>query len=194
MYEKYATGAFVVAVRSVKEADRLVLLYTKEFGMIQALFQGVRNISSKFKGFIDVGNFCTVTLVKGKTSWRATDMSASEPMAVLKENKETFLKTLSLLKALVQGEEKNESLFESLFETFSFLTKRVFAKETLWDVEYLSALRVLKALGYGKGEFLNVSLTGKVQETDLLKVHDQKQKIATSVNEAIRESQLMVEQ
>lgn len=194
MYEKYTTKAFVVDLKSVKEADRLVLLFTEEFGLLNVLFQGVRNSVSKFKGFLDVGNFVTVTLVKGKTTWRATDVVAQNDMSLRKENKETFLKTLLLLKSLVFGEEKNESLFETLRDLFEFLNKRIFPKETLLDVEYLSALRVLKSLGYGKGGFQNVALSGSIKESDLLQVHDKKQVIVQSINDAIKESQLIVNQ
>ena len=63
MYEKYATKAFVIDMRSSKEADRIVLMYSKDFGLIQVLFTGVRNIQSKFKGFLDIGNFISVTLM-----------------------------------------------------------------------------------------------------------------------------------
>lgn len=191
MYEKYATKAFVIDMRSSKEADRIVLMYSKDFGLIQVLFTGVRNIQSKFKGFLDIGNFISVTLVKGKSVWRATDVSALGSFSTFKTNREVFLRSLSLLKSMVHGEEKNESLFESLEESFLFLQKRLHSQETLSALECLVSIRMLKALGYSKGGYPNVELSGVIKEHDLLSLVQYKQDVIKDINSSIQASQLV---
>lgn len=69
----YGTEAWVLGSRDVGEADRLVILYTKDLGRIDALAKGVRVISSKLRGHLNTFSNTRVLLTPGKEYWRLLD-------------------------------------------------------------------------------------------------------------------------
>jgi len=191
MHEKYTTEGFVVGSRASREADKILRVYTRDFGMVSGVLMGVRNIRSKLKGFTDTGLQVEVTLVKGKNAWRITDMQALPPFRLSTENLPSFLRLLSLLSKLVQGEEKNEDLFESLSFAFQFLSKRKLSSDSLGSLELIGALRILDSLGYGHEAPKNISIKGNITDADLLKTAENRPEITRSINQALSESQLM---
>ncbi len=190
MHEKYTTEAFIVTIRNSKEADRIVSFFTQDFGLISVLFTGVRNSGSKFKGFLEVGNKCFITVVKGRSIYRGTDIVASEVMKLTKENRSSFLRSLLLIQKLVRGEEKNETLFETLKAIHVFLHRRIYTKETLECIECIGAMRILAALGYGETFDQNISLVGSITDADVLKALEHKPHLIKLINLALAESQL----
>ncbi len=190
MHEKYTTPAFIVAMRNSKDADRIVSVLTKDFGLISVLFTGVRHGKSKFKGFLEIGNNCFITVVKGRLIYRGTDVIASDTMKLTKENQPSFLRLLLLIQKLVRGEEKNETLFETINAVNSFLHRRVYTRETLECIECIGALRILGSLGYGKPCDQNISLVGSITDADVLKALEYKQDLIKTINLALFQSHL----
>lgn len=190
MHEKYTTPAFVIKSGSSREADKILTLYTKDFGMISGLLSGVRNAFSKFKGFTEIGIKVSVTLVRGKSMWRITDISALLPYQLIIGNSTSFLRSLSLLRSLVHGEEKNEALFEVLEDIFTFLSKRPHSAQSLESLELVGSARILSALGYGRDIPKNISLYGTIHESDLLEASKHKSILVSTINLSLEESQL----
>lgn len=190
MYEKYTTSAFVISSRASKEADKHLDLYTKDFGLVTARLISVRNARSKFKGFTEPGIFVSVTLVRGKNIWRICDIAGEKGFKVQKKNLTSWLKSLSLLKSLVHGEERNEALFENLLAAFDFLSKKSHSLETLNSHEKVVAARILAALGYGKEMPPNIPLSGAIHESDLFEASKNSALLLKNINSAIRASHL----
>jgi recombinational DNA repair protein (RecF pathway) len=190
MHEKYTTKAFVVSFRNSKEADRIISMYTYEFGLISVLFTGVRQGHSKFKGFLEVGNVCFVTLVKGKSIWRGTDVVACQQKPIPKTNKVSFLRSLLLIQKLVIGAEKNIDLFETLDALMVCLEKRIYTREMLEAIECIAAMRILSSLGYGSQFNQNISGSGPISETDILQALEHKFELIKNINKALAESHL----
>lgn len=191
MHEKYTTPAFVIASRSSREADKTLYLYTKDFGLISGILSGVRNAKSKFKGFTESGIKVSVTLVKGRSAWRITDITAQNDFKLAKPNLAAFLRILSLLKKLVQGEERNETLFETLENIFAFLSKRAHSVHSLESLECVGSIRLIASLGYGRSIPKNIALSGPIHESDLLIATKHKSELIRSINSSLGESQLI---
>ncbi|MDO8572101.1 MAG: recombination protein O N-terminal domain-containing protein, partial [bacterium] len=60
-----ATG-YIIGKKYFREADRLYTIYTAEYGKIEAMAQGVRKLSSKLAGHLELFHKASFTIAKGK--------------------------------------------------------------------------------------------------------------------------------
>ncbi len=184
MHHIYTTKAFIIHSSPHGEAGKFLLLFTRDFGMIGATAQGIRLQQSKLRFHMQDGNFSNVSVVRGKEVWRLTGAHELEKAKI----SPIHLKVLKLLKRLLQGEEKNENLFEIIEELY----KSEFNESDYDTVECLTVLRVLNSLGYIRNNeelrtFLeNTSLSKEILNQFKLK----KGNIINIINAALKESQL----
>ena len=102
----------MVWARGSGEADRNLLFFTKDFGMIMAHATSVRSSKSKLRPHIAIGVPLAITLLRSKTRWKITEaLAVREKLAPKSAGDKTFVQILSVVKSLVHGEEKNHSLF-----------------------------------------------------------------------------------
>ena len=184
MHHIYTTPAFVIHSTPHGEASKFLLLFTKDFGMIGAVAQGIRLSVSKLRYHVQDSDFSNVSIVRGKEVWRLT--GAHE----LPHEQSTLvhLKILKLLKRLVPGEEKNEKLFEILEELYKYKVS-----ESDFDrVECLIILRILNTLGYVRSnDEISPFLTDNSLDQKVLEEFSKiKTKALGIVNNALKESQL----
>lgn len=184
MHHIYTTPAFVVHSTSHGEAGKFLLIFTKDFGMIGVVAQGIRLNQSKLRYHVQDFSYCLVSIVKGKDVWRLT--GANEIKRISKSSLLHF-KILKLLKRLLQGEEKNERLFniiENLYQT------NIDNKDS--DIiECLIVVRMLYELGYVSNKELSLYLEGNTIDDDILNnVRKNKVNIVKIINLALKESQL----
>ncbi len=180
----YTTKAFIVHSTSYGEAGKFLLLFTKDFGMIGAIAQGIRLSKSKLRYHTQDFSFTNVSLVKGKEVWRLTGAHGID-----ENNKPNILhiKILKLLRRLLYGEEKNEKLFEIV----ESLYKGNFDEEDYDDIECLIVLRVLDSLGYISNKEFNEFINEISITRDFInKIKLNKKNIISIINNSLRESQL----
>lgn len=159
MHNIYTTEGFILKSINFGEANKYFLIFTKDFGLIKATAQGARLLKSKLRYSLEDYSFTQVSIVRGREIWRLT--SAQNKIATrnfLREDKEKFLllsRLFSLLLRLLHGEEKNDSLFESLKSGIDFMSENILTTEQLSNLECVLALRILSSLGYigNLGEF-----------------------------------------
>ncbi|MFT5179880.1 MAG: DNA repair protein RecO (recombination protein O) [Candidatus Paceibacteria bacterium] len=194
MHNIYNTDAFVMNNIPSNEADYLIILFSKEFGLIKAKAKGVRYLKSKLRFSLQPYCFSKVSLVKGKGGWMIVNASPEENMksGLSYKNFMVVARVSALLERLLQGEEKNEGLYEILTSSKKFLEGEI-KDENILDIEYMLALRILDNLGYISSraelrEFLDDHFRW---DNDLLDKMNQKSKFAINeINRAIKESQL----
>lgn len=61
-----STECVVLNRKNFGEADRLLTIYTKDFGKISALAKGIRRPTSRKSGHLEPGSWCKIFLAKGK--------------------------------------------------------------------------------------------------------------------------------
>src|SRR5579859_4753812 len=66
-YKTYSSEGFILARRNFGEADRILVLFTKDFGRISLIAKGVRKLTSRKRGGIEVFNKIKFSAVKGKS-------------------------------------------------------------------------------------------------------------------------------
>lgn len=88
MFE-YLTQAIVLNSRPQKESDRLVDIYTKDFGRLEAKVIGGRKVLSKLAPHLDLFNVVTVRLVD-KNKITVTDVLTDERFEKERRNPEFY--------------------------------------------------------------------------------------------------------
>ncbi len=193
MHHIYTTPSFVIHSRPHGEAGKYLLLFTKDFGMLGAVAQGIRLSHSKLRYHAQDYSFSNMSLVRGKEVWRITGIKefTHEVESISnKENKKIYVKILQLLKRLLSGEEKNQKLFEVIEELHRFLAQG--ENERREFVEYVTVWRILFHLGYisKKEEFAHILESDVLDEATLDEVKAHKPSILKEINNALKESQL----
>ncbi len=189
MYQKYTTPGFLVSSRASGEADRLYLFYTKDFGMVFASARSVRSAKSKLRPHIVAGAKLSLTLLKSKNRWMLLEVEAGEKLQQKSEQYKTFLKLLTVLKTLAFGEERNESLFQSVTEVFGYLLKA--EDETMLPAaECLAMIKILHALGYGEPKSDRQYEKEEFDEETLSNVEKERLSLIPSINKALEETGL----
>jgi len=62
----YSTEAIILAVKDYSEADRILVVYTKDFGKLSLIAKGVRKTKSKKRGHLEIFNYLKFSAVKSK--------------------------------------------------------------------------------------------------------------------------------
>lgn len=127
----------------------LYSIYTKDFGMVFASATSVRMSKSKLRPHLFVGVLLSFTILKSKTGWRLVEVrQAGEMISPRSVGYKIFARMLSVLRSLIHGEEKNESLF-GVIENIYYLILQRNDREISEGVEMLGMIKILGALGYG---------------------------------------------
>ena len=190
MYAKYQTEAIVLNARSTNEADKLLSLYTRDFGLVRAKASAIRTEASRMRYALQNFSLSRVALVRGTRGWRVT---GALPEALLrgaeKHGVAAFARIAQLTLRLIGGEEKNEYLFNVLRETHTALSEINDAWST---IELVCVARVLYALGYLSPEALESTLFTHTAYTgdSLEKAEMLRAGLLSKVNHAISETHL----
>jgi recombinational DNA repair protein (RecF pathway) len=160
-YAVYSTRGFILGSSPSGEASKIFLIYTSDFGLVRARAQSVRMLSSKLRYNLEDYSFGTFSLVRGREVWRLT---GAEKQELPEKLSLVRARVLNLVKRLVQGEEKNEKLFNTLLA----VTGKEMSEPTILS-------QILDALGY----LDTVSLKGASEKDVIL-----------AVNKALKETQL----
>lgn len=185
MHHIYTTPAFVIHSAPYGESGKFLLLFTRDFGMIGATAQGIRLLQSKLRYHIQDYSFINVSIVRGKDIWRIT---GAHEIKNDKNHNILHIKIFKLLKRLVQGEEKNDRLFD-IVENF---VKTKIENDKADCVEYITVLRILNILGYIKNNNdIDFLLKDNIISDDYIELtNNKKNQILNVINSAFKESQL----
>ena len=160
MHEKYTTRGFVLQTSAYREADKIISIYTEDFGLVSAVAAGVRRSASKLRYHTQDFSVRRFSLVRGRDIWRLVgaeeiaDVTSIDPKTSAKFLA-VYARVLSLIRRLVRGQEKNERVFSSLFSLYRLLlsaTSAEIARIDLSALETLSVFRILYSLGYIKSD------------------------------------------
>lgn len=190
MYQKYHTEALVLGSRESGESDKSVALLTRDFGLVRARASGLRSEKSKMRYALQDFSHSNVSLVKGKRAWRVAGATALQVAQGDPRGTASFARISELVLRLVHGEERSDYLFEALREAHGALMQE--NADAHGMIEIVCVARVLYALGYISSEALGAALFSHTAYTgeSLLEAETMKDKLLTSINKAIAETQL----
>ncbi len=192
----YQTDGFILGSANSGEANRFFNIFTRDLGKIDATAQGVRLIESKLRYSLQDFSLSHLSLVRGKDLWRITSASKLFNLHEELEGEQfaVFARVFSLLRRLLAGEEKNETLFTVLKAAFIFLQEkgRHLSAPELSNFEYILLLRILHSLGYlGDNPIFAPFLQAELWHQDLLnQLTNVSRQALSAINSSIKESQL----
>lgn len=196
MAHQYTTDALVLGTRESGEASSTLILYTRTFGLIYGSAKSLRMGKSKLSALLQTTSLGSVSLVRGKRSWKVVGgmerVNAFYFLSLYPERKALMIRILKLVRRLVLGEEKNETLFNVLEEFIKHITFLNPSDAELPALERLVALRILASLGYTTlAPELQSCISESAITSDALTLVGEKHLLATQeINRALKEAQL----
>jgi DNA repair protein RecO len=199
MHHVYRTDGLILKSVNVGEASRSITVFTRELGLVRVRAQGVRLLKSKLRFHVQNFSLVRVALVRGREVWRLTNAMHVLDVyhAFIHAGKLNYLyviaNTFRLLERLLQGEEKNEYLFETMCDFVRFLHAEKLNEDEVRSAEFIAVARMLYALGYLSRDSLNLSLfvsTLSWHKNLLSQMAEVQNSILQEINNALKESQL----
>jgi recombinational DNA repair protein (RecF pathway) len=147
MHTIHHTEAIVVRSEPSGEANKRVWLFTREFGLVIAMMQGVRKPTAKLQGHVTDYSLITADLIRGKSTWRLVSAGVlgvplqgreREPLA------RVYVRTVSFLERFLVGEGTHEELFAHVQALGAMIGGPYEARV----LDALSLWKVLVLLGY----------------------------------------------
>lgn len=163
------TESIVIRRKNFSEADRLVTLYTKEFGKITAIAKGIRRPSSRKSGHLEPGTWCKIFLAKGKNLDIITEVESSRSFGIENFSEKKAHKIFHLLELvdnLTATNQKNTEVFTLALKFLEDVEK----EEDFALMAIVFKLRLLKSLG-----FFSSSNIGETQAKNVLKILEEKE-------------------
>ena len=143
----YTSEGIVLARRSFGEADRILVLYTRNFGRISLIAKGVRRPSSRKRGHIEVFNFVRFQAVAGHGLDIMTEADVLDNFDKVRKS----LKKISLayyfaevLGRITHENEANSELFNLILESLT----RLKSTSKLRDLRIDFVYKLLTTMGY----------------------------------------------
>ncbi|NLL17499.1 MAG: DNA repair protein RecO [Clostridia bacterium] len=100
----YKTEGIILKSYNLKEADRILTIYTKDYGKISAVAKGVRRSRSKLRGATQQLTYVDLVLYQGKSIDTITQCETKEMFIALREDLHRWayaVYTIELLDAMV---------------------------------------------------------------------------------------------
>jgi len=151
MFIHYRTKGFVLKETEKGEADKLFLVFTKDFGKLEILGKGIRKMKSKLRAGIPLFSISEIEFIQGKTYKTLTD-------AILIKDFETIKKDLKRLQVafriseafdrLIKEPEKDEAVWQLFNETFDTLNHWSLVIGHWSLIYYYFLWNLLSILGY----------------------------------------------
>lgn len=141
------TEAIVLKTADLGEADRLLTIYTKEFGKIQIAARGIKKLESKLRYHLEPLSYILLILVNGKNLKIVKDAALKDQFLSMRKDLEKMkvaYKIVDLIDELIVGEEKDEDIWNLILQTF----KNLNAEDKILNVVKNFQDNLLKLLGY----------------------------------------------
>ena len=141
MTRTYKTEGIVIKRVNFGEADRILTIFTKHYGKIKAIAKGVRKVTSRKGGNLELFNQVILFLSEGKNWDIITEAEAVNSFENLRKNL-TFVgrafQIAEVVDRLTAEREESRKVFELLIEALS-------GKKNVKEFE----IELLKELGFG---------------------------------------------
>ena len=143
------TRGIVISRFSSGEGSVRVSIFTEQLGLVGALAKSAREERSKLRPHLTVGTFGHFDLVQGVNTWRVVGAVGTQNYYFAfktKERQRAAARVFSLLRQLITGVEKDETLFKGVWDFLRALNE--VPDEHIVRAERLVVLQILAALGY----------------------------------------------
>jgi DNA repair protein RecO (recombination protein O) len=152
----YSTTGIILKRSDVGEADRIVTLFTREYGKLTAIAKGCRKLSSSRGSSLEPGTFSKVHLVKTKSLPILTQAQLINDFSKAKQDLTSMRKVfevLEMLDSLLIEEDAQEQVFALTNAIFEHLSSDNVRSSVVRD--HLSS--IIETLGFGERSQIDFS-------------------------------------
>ena len=194
MHHIYHTHGLILSSRNTGEANKMLIIYTREMGLIRAMVQGVRLHKSKLRFSLQDFSYANIDLVRGRDIWRVTSATNISSFPYARSFRPSILliaRISSLIERLCDGEESNESIFDDFVQALYLLDDTNIQNSSREALELHLVLRIMNTLGYiGESDTLLEYISSSFNEEKVISLLKERQSIVSHINKALNESQL----
>ena len=147
------------------EADRILVLFTRELGKVRAIAKGVRRMRSRKAGHLQPFSRVALLLARGRDLWIITQADMQEAYQPLREN---LLRTayaayaIELLDRFTYEEGRNTGIYRLLADTLQRISEEA---DAFMAVRYYE-IRLLDLLGFRPNLFTCVECDRPIEPVD----------------------------
>ncbi|MEK7167126.1 MAG: DNA repair protein RecO [Patescibacteria group bacterium] len=147
----YKTIGIILKRENFRENDRLITIYTRNYGKIETIAHGTRKIKSKLAGHLEPFTLVDLIIVKGKNFDKIIGSKTINSFCNLKFDLIKIKQGAQVLKtidAMTKVHLKDEKIFKLLRKTLEIIEEKNNGEINLWPDVYFFILRLLSILGY----------------------------------------------
>ncbi|TSC93057.1 MAG: DNA repair protein RecO (recombination protein O) [Candidatus Berkelbacteria bacterium Licking1014_7] len=138
------TKGIVVARRDFSESDRLIWIFTEDFGLVQALARGARKILARLNGHLELANLAKFHFYKGKTFYTIIDAQVINNFSKVKndlKNASLIYHFLELVKIFLPLGEKHPAVLGHLSDSIEILGRQNHSvAKIFFELQFVSEL------------------------------------------------------
>lgn len=151
MFTHYRTKGFILKKEDRGENDRLLTIFTEDFGKLELLAKAERKIKSKLRAGLELFYLSEVEFIQGKSHKTLTDAIKISSFPGIKKDLgklEIASRAVEILDKLVRGQEPDARIWNLLGEIFEVLDGLESKKEKLQLFYYYFIWNFFSILGY----------------------------------------------
>lgn len=151
MFTHYRGKGFILKETERGEADKVLTVFSRDFGRIEVLAKAVRKMQSKLRGNVPLFSISEIGFINGRSYKTLTDAALLSDFSNLKKNLEKLEIAYGIVDVfvrLVQPPQRDKRIWDLLKEVFSHLNSRQLSVEALPIIHSYFLWRLLAILGY----------------------------------------------
>lgn len=125
-YKEFAVTAITLKTYNLSESDKILLLFTKEKGVIRAVAKGIKKAKSKFAGRLELLNVNELIIREGKNMGTITECETQKVFPKLRLDYDKLIYSLflgELITLFISDGEISEEIYELLVDTLEIMEK-----------------------------------------------------------------------
>ncbi|MBI2609803.1 DNA repair protein RecO [Candidatus Giovannonibacteria bacterium] len=145
----YQTEGIILSYFDTGEADKVLNVFTKEFGMLKLFARGVRRHASKLNRYLNLFSYGRFGFVSGRNTWHLVDSEHLRYFdgVMSSEKKLMHLGEVSnFIGRFQKGEGEDAFLWSIIFSFFEALNER--GDDEIKDLEQIFYAKALFVMGY----------------------------------------------
>ena len=147
-FRSFRASAVVVRHSDWGEADRLLVLYTREQGMIRAVAKGARKITSRKGGHLQPFTHVTIQLAQGRDLLIVTQVETVNAFLPLHDDLTKTGNAVYVVELLYRFSYEEEGGNPTLFRLLTETLDRIEKEESAWLPIRYYEMRLLDAVGF----------------------------------------------
>ena len=151
MRESYTTDAINLKSYNLSESDKIVLMYSKDKGLIKGVAKGVKKPKSKLRGRMELFVANNLLLNKGKNMDTVCQAEAINTFSGLRNNMDKLIYSSYIAEIIaifgVEGDINSKEIYAIFYQTLNKISNSKNKIEILFNVIRYQ-IKIMQILGY----------------------------------------------